>query len=175
MPERIETLHFTDDGQVPNSSLPLLVMRGAIIPDAADPASAFECAFAANGWTNSWRNGVYPFHHYHSNTHEVLGVARGRATLRLGGEAGRDVAVAAGDVVVIPAGVGHKRIDASDDFEVVGAYPDGRDWDLIRAENTDAESHAEFKARIANVPLPARDPVAGENGPLIAAWKARAP
>ncbi len=46
--------------------------------DAAyDPAAVFETLFAANGWTGSWRDSMYVWLHYHSNTHEVLGIARG--------------------------------------------------------------------------------------------------
>ena len=101
-----EQLSFKDDGVFPNSSLPLLVYRDAITIDAKDPASIFEQCFARNDWTNSWRDGVYSFPHYHSTSHEVLGVYSGAATLRLGGEHGKDDEVQAGDVIVIPAGVG---------------------------------------------------------------------
>ena len=48
-----DTFIFKDDGSVPNSRLPLIVRQGAITPDAADPASAFERTFAKNGWTKS--------------------------------------------------------------------------------------------------------------------------
>src|SRR5262252_7226747 len=96
--------NFKDDGVFPNSPLPLLFYLRAIRTNAKGPASTFEKRFAENDWSNSWRDGVYSFPHYHSTSHEVLGVYSGAATLRLGGEHGKDVEVEAGDVIVIPAG-----------------------------------------------------------------------
>ena len=127
-----EQLHFNDDGVYPGSVLPVLVYRAAITVDAQDRASVFERGFAQNDWRNSWRNGVYSFAHYHSTAHEALGVYSGSARLRLGGEHSQTVEVRAGDVILIPAGVAHHNIGASPDFNVVGAYPDGRQWDLLR-------------------------------------------
>jgi uncharacterized protein YjlB len=161
-------LNFKDDGTFPNSSLPLLFYRQALPPNTADPASTFEERFAENEWTNSWRNGVYNFSHYHSTSHEVLGVYSGVATLRLGGEHGKSVEVHAGDVIIIPAGVAHQNIGASGDFGVVGAYPRGRDWDLLRGlpgERPKADHN------IAALPMPDTDPVYGTKGPLRELWK----
>jgi uncharacterized protein YjlB len=169
---RIETIRFVDDGLLPNSALLVILYRGAIEPSARDPAAAFERSFARNGWRNGWRDGVYPFHHYHSTSHEVLGIARGSAVLRLGGRKGRNFEVAAGDVVLLPAGTGHKRVSASSDFLVVGAYPDGRDWDLIKPYRESAEVHDEALARIAALPLPRLDPVEGGGGPVSRLWSA---
>jgi uncharacterized protein YjlB len=166
----LETIAFRDDGRVPNSSLPVLLYRAAVAPSLHDPAEAFETTFARNGWSNSWRDGIYPFHHYHSTSHEVLGIARGAGKVRLGGEQGCDFDLAAGDVVVLPAGTGHKRLQASSDFLVVGAYPEGRDWDLIRADASDEATHAAAVARIGKVPLPAMDPVGGKDGALPRLW-----
>jgi uncharacterized protein YjlB len=163
-----EQLSFKDDGVFPNSSLPLLVYRDAITIDAKDPASIFEQRFARNDWTNSWRDGVYSFPHYHSTSHEVLGVYSGAATLRLGGEHGKDVEVQAGDVIVIPAGVAHQNIGASNDFGVVGAYPEGRKWDLARGlpgERPKADHN------IAALPMPENDPIYGLEGPLPKIWQ----
>jgi uncharacterized protein YjlB len=118
-------LHFKDDGYIPNNpKLPLLYYRKAVRFDRKDdPAAALETIFLANGWGDAWRNGIYDFVHYHPMIHEVLGVARGTATLRLGGNKGKTVKVGPGDVVVIPAGVGHECVKASQAFLVVGAYP----------------------------------------------------
>ena len=163
-----EQLNFNDDGIFPNSPLPLLFYRDAIRTDAKDRASIFEQRFAENDWTNSWRNGVYSFPHYHSTSHEVLGVYSGAATLRLGGEHGKEVEVRAGDVIAIPAGVAHQNISASNDFGVVGAYPGGRQWDLLRGlpgERPKADHN------IAALPIPENDPIYGVEGPLRGIWK----
>ena len=162
-----EAFAFSDDGLVPNNSLPLVVRRGAVQPQSDDPARSFEQVFARHGWTGSWRNGIFPYHHYHSTAHEVLGIARGSARVRFGGEAGETIGLAAGDVVVIPAGVGHKLIEGGEGLLVVGAYPGGSDWDLVR---DDAKLIDAARKRIAAVPLPETDPVEGASGPLVKLW-----
>jgi uncharacterized protein YjlB len=161
-----ETLLFADDGTFPNSRLPVLLYRAAVAADAG--AGALERLFKGNGWAPQWRDTVFTFHHYHSNTHECLGVAAGHATLRLGGPEGREVRVEAGDVVVIPAGVAHQRVVASADFNVVGAYPPGEeDWDTLRGNPGD---RPKADQRIAKLPVPAMDPVGGKNGMLVRLW-----
>jgi len=163
-----DTFVFQADGLVPNSPLPLIVRRGAVPPSASDPAKAFENTFEKNGWTNTWRNGIHDYHHYHSDAHEVLGIASGSATVRFGGEGGETVGVTAGDVVVVPAGVAHALIKASDDLLVVGAYAGGRSPNEMR---DDPKALAAACQRIAQVPLPDADPVDGPGGPLTKLWR----
>jgi len=161
------THYFQDDGIIPNSVFALVVYKGAFARDAG-LANAMERAFTNNNWTNSWRNGVYTYHHYHSITHEVVGVYAGSATLQLGGEKGAKIEVQAGDVLVIPAGVGHKNLISSDDFGVIGAYPGGMDYDLMTGKEGERPAADE---RIARVPFPETDPVTGKEGGIIEFWK----
>ncbi|HEX3420406.1 MAG TPA: cupin domain-containing protein [Candidatus Udaeobacter sp.] len=162
-----EQLHFKDDGVYPGSVVPVLLYRAAITVDAQDRASVIERAFAQNDWRNSWRNGVYSFAHYHSTSHEVLGVYDGAAELRLGGQHGQIVEIRPGDIILIPAGVPHHNVGTSSDFNVVGAYPDGRQWDLLRGlpgERPKADR------TIAALPIPDYDPIYGADGPLRRIW-----
>jgi uncharacterized protein YjlB len=163
------TFCFTDDGLVPNNEkLPFAVYRRAVeVADSADPAALFEEAFARNGWGNPWRNGIYPFVHYHSKIHEVLGIARGSALVRFGGRTGRELEIAAGDVAVLPAGTGHQRLSASADLLVVGAYPPNGTYDLCRPT---ADAYARARTTTSHVPLPPSDPLYGRDGPLMRLW-----
>jgi uncharacterized protein YjlB len=170
--ERSKLFHtFADDGAIPNNpNLPFLVFPGALNLPVNDPAAACEAVFEGNGWGGSWRDGIYPFAHYHSTAHEVLGICRGEAKVRFGGNAGIALTVRAGDVVVIPAGVGHQNLGSGTGFLVVGAYPRGQRWDLCRGL---AEERPQVLHNIARVPLPAADPVYGAEGPLIEHWLRR--
>ncbi len=157
-----------DDGIFPNSRFPLLLYLQAIGSHAANPATALEQLFAAHGWTGSWRDGIYSYHHYHSTAHEVLGVYRGSAKVQLGGDDGVVHALKHGDVIVIPAGVAHKNLGSSSDFGVVGAYAEGRDWDMNYGKPGE---RPRADRNIAAVPLPRMDPVFGADGPLLKRWR----
>ncbi len=163
----VEQQAIADDGTFPNSKLALLLYHGAVVTTGPDPARIFEQLFAANNWLASWRNGIYPYHHYHSTSHEVLGIYSGSARVQLGGEQGVVCELRADDVVVVPAGVAHKKLSASDDFGVVGAYPEGRDWDMNYGKPGE---RPRTDRNIAQVPLPRTDPVYGPQGPLVQRW-----
>jgi uncharacterized protein YjlB len=159
------TFTFDDDGAIPNSRLPLLVYRNSVPADAA----AIEHLFAANRWPPAWRDGVHPFHHFHSTAHEVLGVARGEASVLFGGPGGQVLTVKAGDVVVVPAGVAHCNQGQSSDLLIVGAYPDnGPRPDLRRGT---PEEHDSAERAIGAVPVPGADPVTGADDGLIRLWR----
>ena len=68
-----------DDGIFPNNTLPVILYKKVIDFSIVSGASVIENIFQSNGWGNSWRNGIYSFHHYHSTAHEVLGSCSHRA------------------------------------------------------------------------------------------------
>lgn len=160
--------YFKDDGNIPNSKYPLLVYQNVFDARGSKGGDWLEERFAANNWSNTWRWGVYPLHHYHSNTHEVLGLFSGDALLHLGGEEGEKVQVKAGDIIVIPAGVGHKCLKHSNDFTVLGAYPNGLSPDLHRG---DKGERPQTDKNIVAVAFPVTDPFFGKSGGLLSAWK----
>ncbi len=163
----IDTFQFADDGRTPNHPRFPVIFYRAAFPGKGNLGDAIERCFRDNGWRGTWRWGVYPFHHYHCEAHEVLGCARGEALIRLGGENGTDVRLTTGDAVLLPAGTGHCCLQNSSDFQIVGAYPPGQSVDLVRSGEGDI---ARARERILEVPLPSTDPVAGPNGPLHCYW-----
>ena len=162
----LETWTAPPGDRIPNHPrFPVLVYRG--VEAAAAGAGSARALFAEHDWGGSWVDGVFPFHHFHSTSHEVLAVVAGRATLELGGPQGEAFEVAAGDVLVLPAGTGHRRATARDGFTVVGAYPRGQeDYDLLRGD--DPAEVAAARERIAALPAPPDDPVGGDG---VALWR----
>jgi uncharacterized protein YjlB len=154
---KLETWVAPPGDVIPNHpSFPVLLYREVNADDV-------QALFAAHGWGGSWVDGVFDFHHFHSTSHEVLGVLAGEATLELGGPQGRSFDVRAGDVVVLPAGTGHRRATARNGFTVTGAYPAGQeDYDLLRSADDAA------RERIRTLPAPDQDPVGGEG---VAGWR----
>jgi uncharacterized protein YjlB len=164
-----QTFSFKDDGSIPNNPLPVLIYQQAVRLDRTDdPAALFEELFKANKWESSWRNGIYDYVHYHSSIHEVLGIARGRGRVRLGGDKGEEFDLAAGDVLVLPAGTGHHNLMSSEDFLVVGAYPPDGEYDECRGNRAE---HDKALVSIPKVPVPDTDPVQGADGPLTKLWR----
>lgn len=162
------TFILADDGLIPNNPMPFLVYKVAVDVAGGHPEATIESLFEANGWGAMWRNGVYDFAHYHATVHEALGIARGRAKVRFGGDKGEVLEIAAGDVVILPAGTGHQCLSSSPDFSVVGAYPPGPPMDLVRPSK---EAHAKALKTIPQVAVPETDPVLGSDGPLVRLWK----
>lgn len=154
-PPEPETLALEPDAGIPNSRLPVLIYHGL---EAARDAAGAESTFAEHGWRGAWRDGIFSFHHFHSTAHEVLAIVAGSVRVRLGGPEGRSLDVRRGDVLVLPAGTGHRNEGDSGDLLVVGAYPNGMSWDVRRG---DPGEYDEVVANIGAVPLPDSDPVGG--------------
>lgn len=159
--------HILDDGIFPNNGhLSLLIYRNALRLEKKNSGKEIEKLFENNGWSNAWQDGVYDYHHYHSVTHEVLGVIDGSTRIQFGGPSGISVMVEPGDVIIIPAGVAHKNL-GGDEFKCIGAYPEGEDYDMNYGKPGERPKADE---NIKKVSLPDRDPVFGAKGPLIKEW-----
>ena len=158
-------MKFRGDGYIPNNpSLPLLYYRKAVRFDRrGDPAALLEAIFNVNGWGKAWRNGIYDFVHYHPRIHEVLGIARGSGLLRLGGNKGITVRVSAGDVILVPAGVGHECLSADAKFLVVGAYPSAGTYSECRGSYREYET---ARTQVRRVPRPKKNPLFGARRPV---------
>lgn len=168
--EIIQKLNITrdilpaDSGFPNNRLLPLLRYSKALKETETETVREL---LETNGWSNAWTGDIHTRHHYHSTTHEVLVALAGAAQVQFGGPNGLSLSFEAGDAVIIPAGVAHKKIDGTDDFICMGAYPDGRSYDMLYG-NAGEETTA--RENIRKVPLPENDPLYGADGPLIKNW-----
>jgi uncharacterized protein YjlB len=167
----IKTFVLEPEGDIPNSSLPLILYRYAL-PPTLRSRSGCQSLFARNQWSGNWVDGIFDYWHFHVTGHEVLGCVAGSALVGFGGDGGVQVEFRAGDVVVIPAGVGHKRLsDKRDGFTVVGGYPPGQSGAIARPGEMSLD---EAREAIARLQPPRADPVQGEQGLLLATWGIRA-
>lgn len=165
----IVVLQLNENGNFPNNSrLPVLVYKNVFDLGNSDRAEIIENIFLENNWGGTWRNGIYDFQHYHSTAHEALGVYGGWAEVQLGGDGSEIMRIEKGDLVVLPAGTAHKRINSGDGFAVVGAYPDRQSWDMNYGKTDEVNT---AKQNIAKVELPSTDPVYGKNGKMFEYWK----
>jgi uncharacterized protein YjlB len=159
---------LAEDGAFPNNGLlPLMLYRQALSIDDDKGTDIVKEILETNSWTNSWVDGIYDYQHYHSTAHEVLVAIKGSAQVQFGGPNGITLTIEKGDVVIIPAGVAHKKIDDTDGFTCVGAYPEGQRNDMNYGKGGERPVTDQ---NIKKVPLPENDPIYGSDGPLIKNW-----
>jgi uncharacterized protein YjlB len=160
--------YLRDNGIFPNSSLPVLHYSHVLDLPLLFPSKSVESLFEKNGWSNIQKSGVFKYHHYHSNTHEVLGIIKGETTLLLGGDGGVRLDVKKGDVLLIPAGVAHKNLGDQNQVKCILAYPEGRNYDMKYGESGE---RPKTDQNIQKVPVPDNDPVFGAEGVMFNYWK----
>lgn len=106
--------------------------------------------------------------HYPTGTsHEVLCISSGHATLCFGGEDNSqrvEADVETGDVIVVPADVGHRLLEDKDGgFEMVGSYPKGTNWDMCYGK----EGEEDRVQSIGSLGWFDKDPLYGDEGPAL--------
>jgi uncharacterized protein YjlB len=84
---------INDDGIFPNSILPVLYYPNALQLPLLFSAMHVKNIFEKNDWGNTWRSGIYTYHHYHSITHEAMAIIKGKTILQLGGDNGIELTV----------------------------------------------------------------------------------
>ncbi|KAF3021397.1 hypothetical protein E8E14_001835 [Neopestalotiopsis sp. 37M] len=169
---RVSKYQIPAHNLIPNTSKqnkPLMHYHGVFPPTIT--ASAIETHLGSLGVVKpQWRYTMYSTTHFHSTSHEVLCISSGRATLCFGGEDNPsrvELEAQRGDVLIVPAGVGHRLLreaeGADGDFEMVGSYPPGCNWDMCygkRGEESKVKS-------IEKLPWFTRDPIYGDQGPAL--------
>ena len=159
---------LTEEDPFPNNALlPLLLYRHACRIEEEHGGDIVRELLETNGWGKSWIDGIYAEHHFHSTAHEVLVALAGSARVQFGGPNGVTFDFEKGDVIIIPAGVAHCRIDSADGFSCMGAYPEGQEYDIHYGKGGERPGVDE---NIRKVPLPEGDPVYGSDGPLVKNW-----
>lgn len=165
----IQIVEIHENRPFPNNSLPVLFYKGAAEKwlNHSNAAEAVLSHFEKNGYSNGWVNGIFNYHHFHSTTHEVLACIAGEGSIQLGGPEQSTYTITKGDVLLLPAGIAHKKIQATNNFQIAGAYPNGLKPDIQKGNHSDYEK---VKRVISDISLPQKDPVEGPNGPLIQYW-----
>jgi uncharacterized protein YjlB len=163
----IRRIHLKDNGAFPNNILPVLYYPGVLLLPGLFPAGEVKDIFSHNDWKNSWQSGIHTFHHYHSNTHEVLGVVRGETIIELGGDDGVRLKIQKGDVIILPAGTAHKNLGDENAVVCVGAYPKGKEYDMFYGQPGERPAADE---NIKKVRIPDHDPVFGTLGGVLNYW-----
>ncbi|KAJ5601252.1 hypothetical protein N7510_010786 [Penicillium lagena] len=157
---------------VPNSRLPILVYRNAILdPSPRKILNIIE----PNGWLKGGQWKAYKVPHFHAACHECYAVLQGKTTYQLGigptdpkfnvkGEPyGMRLTVQKGDVFVLPAGICHASLESEGDYEFIGLYPNGlleatgQRFDMNYAMKSPEET-AELAKKCDFVSIPPLDP-----------------
>lgn len=162
-----ELHHFKPSSGVPNSDLPLVFWRNRV-PAGVEGGEAVCALYRRNSWASVWIYSVFQFWHFHTHGHEVLSCVSGSARIALGGDNGIIADVSVGDVTIIPAGVGHKRLSSSADFLMAGGYPPGQSGNIVRPGDLDS---AKIAAEIGTVALPKTDPITGRADGIVEIWQ----
>lgn len=166
---RVSSHQIPAHNRLPNTSIqqkPLLIYHSAFRPHVSAPAVESHLC-KVDVVTPQWRYTMYKTTHFHSTAHEILCVVSGKAKVCFGGEdnpARVEATVGTGDVMIIPAGVGHRLLENLDgEFSMVGSYPKGQSWDMCYGWEGEEHTVEAMKA----LPWFDRDPVYGEEGPAL--------
>ena len=156
-------MQLQENKPFPNNKLPVVIYKKALdeIFKQNDYSGEDVLGFLEkHHYSNGWINGILSKHHFHSIAHEVVACISGSARVQLGGPESKIITFTQGDVVFLPAGTAHKKMDSTEDFIIVGAYPNGDSYDMRYGEISEYDK---VKENIIQVPKPELDPVTGQS------------
>lgn len=166
---KVSQHHIPAWQRIPNTSIhnkPLLIYHSAFTASASQLSARLK---EINAVVPQWQYTMYSQSHFHSTTHEVLGIVSGRARLCFGGEqnpARVEPVVQSGDLIVVPAGVAHRLLqDLDGGFGMLGSYPAGKSWDMCYG--VESEDEGQITKDISRQAWFDRDPLYGDDGPAI--------
>lgn len=167
----VKAIDIAENAPYPNNSFPILYYEDVLSDEIGENYNADDVLqfFENNGYNNGWTDGIMERHHFHSTAHEAMACTKGEVRVQLGGPNGDLYTLRAGDVMLLPAGVSHKKLDATQGFEIVGAYPSNDpNYDF---QYGDANDYEAIKNNVANVEKPLTDPVTGSPGDINEYWE----
>jgi len=166
----VQRIYAYENQPYPNSTLPVLYYKNALKDSLGESFTADDVLelFERNGYTNGWVNGIHSEHHFHPNTHEVLACVEAQGMVQIGGDRGEITQFRKGDILLVPAGVAHKKVDGDMKFQVVGAYPEELSPEMQYGNADDYES---MRSRSEEVEVPKTDPLTGSPGAVDEYWK----
>ncbi|WVW80520.1 hypothetical protein I302_102505 [Kwoniella bestiolae CBS 10118] len=168
---KISKYHIPAYQNFPNTSLrpyPLMIYHSAY-PSSLSASTVEQHLSSVGVVQPAWRYTMYKQHHYHSTVDEVLVVVNGAAKLCFGGSVSNpdkvEAEVSKGDVMVVPAGVGHALIEDKGSFEMVGCYPEGSgNWDMCTGEDGEKDKN---RKTIRELGWLKGDPMYRDQGPVV--------
>src|SRR5699024_9249746 len=167
----VETIYLNEEKPYPNNPLPVLFFENVLAGALEEEYNGDDVLqlFTNNGYTNGWRNEIIDQPLLQSTAHVALACTEGQLRVQLGGENGEMLPIRKRDVLRLPAGTAHKKLEATANHEIVGAYPlNDSDYDF---QYGDASDYEMIKKSIKNVNLPDTDPVTGAPGNIQQFWE----
>ncbi|MEY8292989.1 cupin domain-containing protein [Carnobacteriaceae bacterium 52-44] len=167
----VEPIYLSENEPYPNNTLPVLYFENVLASALGDDYTGDDVLqlFTNNGYTGGWKGGIKDRHHFHSTAHEALACTEGELRVQFGGQNGEILTIRKGDVMLLPAGTAHKKLDATEKHEIIGAYPlNDSDYDFQYGDASDYEA---IKESIQNVNIPDTDPVTGAPSNIQQYWE----
>jgi uncharacterized protein YjlB len=133
MRKKPRVVFFENPADVPNSRLTVLIFRSVLVPGIPAKPDLFRKRFRKAGGAVCGQTRSSITRIFIRTRMKFWEFIEGKVTVRLGGEQGRLFRLKAGDMLLLPPGVGHRRVGDDKGLKLIGAYPRGQsNYDMKR-------------------------------------------